>query len=78
MIKWVKKKLMKWKRMRFCKKVVVLCILFIVFYTIAQTYLSYVLKVELSPTLTTCVYAFFGTELAAAAFIRVFESKCNK
>lgn len=60
---------------KFSKKVVVFCIAFIVFYTILQTYLSYRLGLELSPTLTTCVYAFFGTELASTAIIRVFDSK---
>lgn len=61
----------------FSKKIVILCIIFIILYTIAQTYLSYKLSIELSPTLTTCVYAFFGTELAATALIKVFD-KGNK
>lgn len=33
------------------------------------------LGVEISPTLTTCVYAFFGTELASCAIIRVLGKK---
>ena len=52
-------------------KVVTFCIAFIVIYTIAQVVLSYFLQVELSPTLTNCVYTFFGTELAACAFIKI-------
>lgn len=58
---------------KFAKRLVVFCILFIVLYTAIQTYLSYTLGIELSPTLTTSVYTFFGTELAACALIRVFD-----
>ena len=72
-MKYIKKKLRKWKKIKFSKKIVMLCILFILLYTVVQTYLSYVLQIELSPTLTTCVYAFFGTELAATAILRVFD-----
>lgn len=59
--------------MRFSKKLVCTCIALIVLYTIIQLYLSYKLGIEISPTLTTCVYAFFGTELAASALIKIFE-----
>lgn len=57
--------------MKYLTKVVTFCIAFIVIYTIAQVVLSYFLQVELSPTLTNCVYTFFGTELAACAFIKI-------
>ena len=40
--------------------------------------MNYILGVEISPTLTTCVYAFFGTELASCAFIKVLEKKDNE
>ena len=30
---------------------------------------------ELSPTLTTCVYAFFGTELIGLAGIKICDTK---
>lgn len=30
---------------------------------------------ELSPTLTTCVYAFFGTELIGIAGIKICDTK---
>lgn len=65
----------KKKSIKFSKKIVTLCIVFIILYTIVQTYLSYKLSIELSPTLTTCVYAFFGTELAAVALVRIFEKQ---
>lgn len=63
------------KNKKFCKRVVIFCIVFIVFYTIVQIALSFLLQIELSPTLTTCVYAFFGTELMSNAFIRVMKEK---
>lgn len=59
----------------FSKKIVVSCILFIILYTIFQVFVSFKLGIELTPALTTCVYAFFGTELAACAFVKVFEKK---
>lgn len=68
-------KKVKKKESKFCTKIVIFCVAFIVFYTVVQTILSYKLSIELSPTLTTCVYAFFGTELAAAAMIRIFDKK---
>ena len=73
MKKWIDKLLRKWKKIKFSKKVVFFCIGFIAIYTIVQNYLNYRLEIELSPTLTTCVYAFFGTELAATAIVRVFD-----
>lgn len=75
MSKWFRKKVRQWKKINFKKKIIVFSILFIVAYTIAQTYMSYNLGIELSPTLTACVYAFFGTELAACALIQVCEKK---
>ena len=66
-----KKKKLK-KKTNFSKKIVLLCIFVIIVYTAFQSYLSYKLGIELSPTLTTCVYAFFGTELAACALIKIF------
>lgn len=65
----------KKKKYKFCTKVVIFSIAFIVAYTVAQMILSYKLNIELSPTLTTCVYTFFGTELAVTGMIRVFDKK---
>ena len=58
---------------KFSKKIVGFCIGFIVLFTIVSTYLNFRVGIELSPTLTTCVYAFFGTELASTALIRIFD-----
>lgn len=68
----------KGNNLKFSKCIVISCISFIVFYTLLQTYLDYTLSVEVSPTLTTCVFAFFGTELASTALIRVFAKEDNK
>lgn len=62
-------------KLKFSKKIVILCITFIILYTIIQLILSYMLSIELSPTLTTCVYAFFGTELATCAVIKIFDKQ---
>lgn len=58
---------------KFLKKITIFCIAFIVIYTAIEMYFNYKLGVEISPTLTGCVYTFFGTELAACAFIRIFD-----
>lgn len=65
----------KKKKYKFCTKVVIFSIAFIVLYTAVQIILSYKLNIELSPTLTTCVYSFFGTELAITGLIRIFDKK---
>ena len=60
---------------KFSKKIVGFCIGFIVLFTIVSTYLNYRVGIELSPTLTTCVYAFSGTEILSTAFIRVLDKQ---
>lgn len=61
--------------MKFSKFIVLFCIAIVVCYTVAEMLLSYSLGIELSPTLTTAVYAFFGTELAATACIKIFSKE---
>lgn len=46
-------------------------VIVILIYTIAAFVLQYHIGVEISPTLTTSVYAFFGGELLMIAGIRV-------
>ena len=60
---------------KFNKLIVLLCIVAIISYTIAAILLQKCTSMELSPTLTTCVYAFFGTELLGMAVIRIFDKK---
>ena len=52
-----------------------LCILSIMTYTIAAIIIQKFTLMEISPTLTTCVYGFFGTELIGLAGIRIFDKK---
>lgn len=64
--------------MKFSKKIVIFCIIIVVIYTAVQICMNFLLGMEISPTLTTCVYAFFGTELAASAAIKIFEREERK
>lgn len=63
------------KTHNFCKRVVIFCITFIVLYIIVAVAFNFLLQIELSPTLTTCVFGFFGTELGACAFVRIMQGK---
>ena len=63
------------KGTRFLKRIMGFCIGFIVAFTVVSMYLNYRVGIELSPTLTTCVYAFFGTEILSTAFIRVLDKQ---
>lgn len=60
---------------KFNKLIVLLCIVAIVSYTIAAILLQKYIGVEVSPTLTTCVFAFFGTELIGLAGIKMVDTK---
>ena len=62
-------------KFQFNKLIVLLCILAIVLYTIAAILLQKYTMMELSPTLTTCVYGFFGTELIGLAGIKICDTK---
>lgn len=58
---------------RFLKRVVLFCIAFITTFTITSVWLNFKVGMEISPTLTTCVYSFFGTEMVATALMRIIE-----
>ncbi len=60
---------------KFNKIIVSLSIAAIILYTIAAILLQKYTMMELSPTLTTCVYAFFGTELIGLAGIKICDTK---
>lgn len=62
---------------KYSKKIVFICIAFIMLYTLLQMYFSYKLSIELSPNLTKSVYAFFGSELVMTTIIKLFEKKDN-
>ena len=61
--------------LKFNKLIVLLSIAAIIAYTIAAILLQKHIMMELSPTLTTCVYAFFGTELIGLAGIKICDTK---
>lgn len=60
---------------KFNKVIVSLSIVAIIAYTVAAILLQKYIMMELSPTLTTCVYGFFGTELLGLAGIKIFDTK---
>ena len=53
---------------------IVFSIIIILIYSIAEFIFSTITGVS-HETLTTCVYAFFGTEIASCAFIKVYKLK---
>ena len=66
------------KETRFLKRIVIFCISFITIFTIVSMYLNYKVGMELSPTLTSSVYMFFGTELCASMIVRIAENLRRK
>lgn len=60
---------------KFNKLIVLLSIAAVLSYTVAAVLLQKYTMMELSPTLTTCVYAFFGTELLGLAGIKMYDTK---
>lgn len=60
---------------KFNKLIVLLSIAAVLSYTIAAVLLQKYTLMELSPTLTTCVYAFFGTELLGLAGTKMYDTK---
>ena len=61
--------------LKFNKLIVLLSIVAIISYTVAAILLQKYTLIELSPTLTTCVYAFFGTELLGLAGIKMCDTR---
>ena len=56
---------------------VIICSM-IILYTIANFVLQYFTSVEVSPTLTTAWFAFWGTELIALTAIKTTKVKHNQ
>ena len=63
-----------WK-VKFQNKAVIISIAVPSIYTVAAFLLHKNMGLEISPTLTTCVFAFFGTELFNASRIKMNEDK---
>lgn len=60
---------------QFNKFIVIFSITVIIAYTIVSILLQKYMMMEISPTLTTCIFAFFGTELIGLAGIKCFDTK---
>ena len=60
---------------KFNKLIVLLCIAAIISYTIAAILLQKYNGIEISPTLTTCVFSFFGTEMLGLAGIKIMDTR---
>jgi hypothetical protein len=73
----VRKAVKKLGTLKDLTKYVVLSILFIVLYTITEFTFSIITNIH-HDTLTNCVYAFFGTELALCGFIKIFKIRRNE
>lgn len=56
------------------KMLIVICVM-IILYTGADFVLQYLMQIEISPTLTTAWFAFWGTELVALAAIKTSKLK---
>lgn len=59
----------------FANYVVFVSLFAVSIYTIGAFILQYQKGLEISPTLTTCFYSFFGVELASLALIKHSKSK---
>lgn len=56
-------------------KYLIFSIAVILSYTIVAIIFQIFTGLELSSTLTTGVYAFFGTEIGSCAFVKIFKDK---
>jgi hypothetical protein len=65
---------MKQKRKVSNIMLVIICLM-IILYTVADFALQYFTSIEVSPTLTTAWFAFWGTELVALAAIKTSKVK---
>ena len=66
------------KKTTVSNRMLVLICFMIIAYTIANFVLQYFTSVEVSPTLTTAWFAFWGTELIALAAIKTTKVKHKK
>lgn len=54
-------------------KYLIFSIATVLIYTAIAILYQFISQLELSSTLTTAVYAFFGTEIGACAFVKIFS-----
>lgn len=65
----------KKKKGLYSKVLVALVIIQVLLYTYINMYLSYKVSIEISPTLTTCFFAFFGLEAGILGMIKTTKTK---
>ena len=65
------------KKGRTSKLLLAISIISIVIYTSVAMWIQYCTGYEVSTTLTTCVFVFFGTELISLAGIKITKVKSN-
>ena len=65
----------KKKKGLYSKVLVALVIIQVLLYTYINMYLSYKVSLEISPTLTTCFFAFFGLEAGILGAIKATKTK---
>lgn len=63
------------KKMKTSNKVLIISIIAVTLYTIADFALQYFTNIEVSPTLTTAWFAFWGSEIIALAAIKTSKVK---
>lgn len=64
-------------QIKYSKCVVIFCILAVMCYSIAAISLQRNTLIEISPTLTTCIFSFFGVELLGLVGIKMTDTKFN-
>ena len=62
---------MNTKKKKVSNIMLVIIIIAIIAYTVANFWLQYVVGIEVSPTLTTAWFSFWGAEVVALAGIRI-------
>ena len=68
-------KLKRWRKKHFADYVVFVSLAAVAIYTTTAFILQFSGQGEVSPTLTTCFYSFFGVELASLALIKHSKNK---
>lgn len=55
----------------YAQKLIPLIVIMVVVYALVDFVLQFTFQIELSPTLTTCWFAFWGTEILSLASIKI-------
>lgn len=66
------------KLLSFMSKIILYCVLFLSMYTGWNLYEAHRLNMPVSDTLTTCVFAFWGTEMCLLMAKKIISRKLDK